>query len=73
MSIKCETCLESFKNVLEFSSSNFALSLRKSANSLMANVPPFMFWYKTLKPSFFSPCNLKKNKNALFRRSCFYK
>jgi len=53
---------------LEFSSSNFALSLKKSDSSLIATIPHFMLAISTLKPSFFSPWN-RKTKWFIFRQS----
>ena len=69
----------SYKNLewflaFELSSSSLALSRKKSPSSRAAVIPPFMFWYRTLNPSFFSPWKRNKSSNMLlheeFYRTC---
>ena len=69
----------SYKNLewflaFELSSSSLALSRKKSPSSRAAVIPPFMFWYRTLNPSFFSPWKTNKSSNMLlheeFYRNC---
>lgn len=70
MAMAASTCFDSLAWALEFSSSSFARSFKKSANSLMANIPHFMLAYNTPNPSFFSPWNkftfliFKKTENV---------